>query len=101
MATYGLGVTRACGLISISRSLYRYESTRPSDEQLTERLTELAGQKRRYGYRRLHVLLYREGWLINHKRTYRVYHTAGLMVRKRIAGIERQPKVMALAPNQS
>jgi putative transposase len=105
MATHGLGITRACGLISISRSLYRYESTRPSDEQLAGRLTELAGQKRRYGYRRLHVLLCREGWLINHKRTYRVYHAVGLMVRrrkrKRIAGIERQPKVMALAPNQS
>lgn len=105
MATHGLGVTRACGLIGISRSLYRYESTRPRDEELSKRLTELAGQKRRYGYRRLHVLLCREGWLINHKRTYRVYHDAGLMVRRRkrkqIAGVERQPKVMALAPNQS
>jgi putative transposase len=83
MATHGLGITRACGLIGISRSLYRYESTRPRDEELSKRLTELAGQKRRYGYRRLHVLLCREGWLINHKRTYRVYHDAGLMVRRR------------------
>jgi putative transposase len=56
------------------------------------RLTVLAGRKRRYGYRRLHVLLCREGWRINRKRTYRVYRAAGLMVRrrKRIAGIERQ-----------
>jgi putative transposase len=105
MTSHQLGVTRACGLIGISRSLYRYTSTRPDDAALTERLTTLAGQKRRYGYRRLHVLLCREGWRINRKRTYRVYHEAGLMVRrrkrKRIAGIERQEKVIASAPNQS
>jgi putative transposase len=103
MTTHGLGVTRACGLIGMSRSLYRYASRRTDDEGLKERLTTLAGQKRRYGYRRLHVLLRREGWVINQKRTYRVYHEAGLMVRrrkrKRIAGVERQPKVIALAPN--
>ena len=105
MTSHQLGVTRACGLVGISRSLYRYTSTRPDDTALTERLTALAGQKRRYGYRRLHVLLCREGWRINRKRTYRVYHEAGLMVRrrkrKRIAGIERQEKVIASAPNQS
>jgi len=105
MTVHGLGITRACGLMDISRSLYRYESKRSGDEELRERLTELACQKRRYGYRRLHVLLCREGWLINRKRTYRVYHAAGLMVRrrkrKRIAGVERQEKIIALAPNQS
>jgi putative transposase len=105
MGAHQLGVTRACGLIGISRSLYRYEAKRPDDKELTERLTTLAGQKRRYGYRRLHVLLCREGWEINCKRTYRVYHTAGLMVRrrkrKRIAGVERQEKVIALGPNES
>lgn len=105
MASHALGLTRACGLIGISRSLYRYASKRPDDKALKERLCELAGQKRRYGYRRLHVLLCREGWTINRKRTYRVYHAADLMVRrrkrKRIAGVERQVKVMAVAPNQS
>lgn len=105
MVTHQFGVTRSCGLIGISRSLYRYESKRPDDAPLKERLTELAGQKRRYGYRRLHVLLRREGWLLNWKRTYRVYREAGLMVRrrkrKRIVGIERLQKVMATGPNQS
>lgn len=105
MTTHQLGVTRACGLIGISRSLYRYKSTRPDDKELKERLTALAAQKRRYGYRRLHVLLCREGWTLNCKRTYRVYHAAGLMVRrrkrKRIAGVERQVQVMAQAPNHS
>jgi putative transposase len=79
MTSHELRVIRACGLIGISRSLYRYTSRRPDDTALTERLTALAGQKRRYGYRRLHVLLCREGWLINRKRTYRAYHEAGLM----------------------
>ena len=105
MEAHRLGVTRACGLIGISRSLYGYQSRRPDDGKLKERLCELAGQKRRYGYRRLHVLLCREGWEINHKRTYRVYHDAGLMVRKRkrkrIAGVERQAKPQATGPNQS
>lgn len=105
MTAHELGVTKACGLIGISRSLYRYQTKRPEDLELKERLCELATQKRRYGYRRLHVLLRREGWEINHKRTYRVYHDAGLMVRKRkrkrIAGVERQIKLPALAPNDS
>ncbi|MYN05700.1 IS3 family transposase, partial [Pseudoduganella sp. DS3] len=91
MTIYALGVTRACGLIGISRSLFRYAAKRPDDGELLARLTALAGQKRRYGYRRLHVLLRREGWTLNWKRTYRVYHAAGLMVRrrkrKRIAGV--------------
>ncbi len=105
MVTHQFGVTRSCGLIGISRSLYRYESKRPDDTPLKERLAELAGQKRRYGYRRLHVLLRREGWLLNWKRTYRVYREAGLMVRrrkrKRIVGIDRLQKVIATGPNQS
>ena len=105
MTAHEMGVTRACGLIGISRSLYRYEAKRPADTELKERLCELAAQKRRYGYRRLHVLLCRDGWEINAKRTYRVYREAGLMVRKRkrkrIAGVERQVKVPALKPNES
>lgn len=72
---------------------------------LKDRLSELAAQKRRYGYRRLHVLLRREGWEHNAKRTYRVYHEAGLMVRKRkrkrIAGVERIVKLPPRVPNDS
>ena len=105
MTAHQMGVTRACGLIGISRSLYRYQARRPEDSELRERLHELAAQKRRYGYRRLHVLLRREGWQLNHKRTYRVYNEAGLMVRKRkrkrIAGVERLVKLPPLAPNDS
>jgi putative transposase len=105
MTCYQMGVTRACGLIGISRSLYRYEARRPDDTALKQRLAELAEQKRRYGYRRLHVLLCREGWSINRKRTYRIYREAGLMVRrrkrKRIAGVDREIRVASTGPNQS
>jgi putative transposase len=99
-----MGVTRACGLVGISRSLFRYQSSRPEQAQLRARLTELAGQKRRYGYRRLHVLLRREGWLVNHKRVWRLYRVEGLSVRrrkrKRIASVERTPRVQPTGPNQ-
>jgi len=91
----GLGVTRACGLVGISRSLYGYRSRRPNNEKLRERISELAGEKRRYGYRRIHVLLRREGWPVNRKRTYHIYREAGLAVRrrkrKRIGLFERKP----------
>jgi putative transposase len=90
-----LGITRACGLVGISRSLYGYRSRRSACAGLRERMGELAAEKRRYGYRRIHVLLRREGWKINHKRTYRLYREAGLAVRrrkrKRIGLFERRP----------
>ena len=91
----GFGITRACGLIGISRSLYGYRSRRPVLAGLRERICELAGEKRRYGYRRIHILLRREGWKVNRKRTYRLYREAGLAVRrrkrKRIGLFERKP----------
>jgi putative transposase len=78
-----MGVTCACGLVGISRSLYRYHSRRPAALELRNRIAELAAMKRRYGYRRIQVLLRREGWSVNHKRTYRLYREQGLMVRRR------------------
>jgi putative transposase len=89
------GVTRACGLVQISRSLYRYRSRRPACVKLCERITEIAQAKRRYGYRRIYVRLRREGWAVNRKRVYRLYCEAGLLVRRRkrklIGLIERKP----------
>lgn len=101
-----MGVTRACGLVGVSRSLFHYESRRRiDDEVLTERMTAIAAQKRRYGYRRIHVLLKREGCLANHKRIWRLYSKAGLSVRrrrrKRIAAVERTRLPITTGPNQS
>jgi putative transposase len=101
----GFGITRACGLVQISRSLYGYRSRRPVMAGLGERMRELAGQKRRYGYRRIHILLRRDGWLINRKRTYRLYSEAGLAVRrrkrKRIGPFERKPLPKPSTVNRS
>ena len=83
MAERQFEVSRACGLVGISRSLFAYRSRRATPEGLRERITEIAAQKRRYCYRRIHVLLRREGWEINHKRTNRLYREAGLQVRRR------------------
>jgi hypothetical protein len=60
MRERSFGVTRACGLIRISRSLYRYRSRRPACVELRERICEIAALKRRYGYRRIHIKLRRE-----------------------------------------
>lgn len=88
-----------------SRSLFAYESKRTGDVALTERMKEMAALKRRYGYRRIHILLRREGWQTNHKRVWRLYSQAGLSVRKRrrkrIAPAERVVRPVATAPNQS
>jgi putative transposase len=104
-AERGLGVTRACGLVGISWSLYAYQSRRPDSVRLRQRICDLAGEKRRYGYRRIHVLLRREGWSVNRKRTYRLYREAGLAVRrrkrKRIGPFERKPLPNPSAVNLS
>ena len=61
----------------------RHRSRRPDDPLLRERLRALAKERRRFGYRRLHVLLRREGYVVNHKRLFRIYREERLMVRKR------------------
>lgn len=75
---------RACALAGVYRSTLRYES-RPSAETkaLTERIVELAQERRRFGYRRIHALLRREGHEVNHKRVYRLYSAANLAVKRR------------------
>jgi putative transposase len=95
MTERGFRVTRACGLIEISRSLYRYRRRRPDSGPLRARIEEIAAIKRRYGYRRVYLRLRREGWEVNRKRVYRLYREAGLAVRrrkrKRIGPFERKP----------
>ncbi len=74
---------RACAITAVDRSMVRYRSRRPDDAVLRTRMRELAAERRRFGYRRLHVLLRREGLVVNRKRTQRLYHEEGLMVRRR------------------
>ena len=79
---YAFSQRRACGVMTVSVSSYRYQSKR-SDEALRERLVELAREKPRFGYRRLHVLLRRGGETVNHKRVHRVYRETGLSIRRK------------------
>jgi len=74
---------RACTVIAADRKTVRYRSRRPADTALRARLRELANQRRRFGYRRLFVLLRREGEPSGINRIYRLYREEGLMVRKR------------------
>ena len=72
---------------------------RSGDQELRERLRQLAGERRRFGYRRLHVMLMREGQMVNHKRVYRVYREEGLTVRKRSRKrVSREARVPLPAP---
>jgi putative transposase len=84
---------RACGLASVARSSYRYRSVAADQTALRLRLRDLAATRVRYGYRRLHVLLRREGWRVNHKRVSRLYREEGLGIRvkrrKKLASVPR------------
>lgn len=94
-AQFRFSERRACRLVVVHRSSVRYRRHRGEDTALRTRLKELALVRRRFGYLRLHVLLRREGWRVNHKRVYRIYREEGLTVRhrkrKRRAGIVRVP----------
>ena len=91
-------------MIDTDRTSVRYQATRPDDAALRERLRALAQERRRFGYRRLHVLLRREGQLVNRKRVQRLYREERLTVRrrggrKRAVGT-RRPIELPLAANQ-
>jgi putative transposase len=79
---YAFSERRACRVMMLAVTTYRYRSQR-SDEPLRTKLVELAREKPRFGYRRLHVLLRRGGEHVNHKRLHRIYREAGLMIRRK------------------
>jgi len=74
---------RACTVIGADRTSVRYRARRADDEPMRVRLRELASERRRFGYRRLHVLLTREGLIMNHKKLRRLYREERLQVRRR------------------
>jgi len=80
---HGRSERRACQLVGANRASIRYVSHKSEEELLRERITAIAHEKRRYGYRRIHVLLKREGVCINHKKLFRIYKKLGLKVLKR------------------
>jgi putative transposase len=102
--TYGVSQRRACQTIGVDRSSVRYRRRRPDDGAIRARLRELATLRRRFGYRRLHILLHREGMEMNHKKLRRLYAEERLQVRrrggrKRALGT-RAPLTLPQGPNQ-
>jgi putative transposase len=81
--THEMSERRACKVIDCDRMTVRYRSRRPDDPHLRERLLALARERRRFGYRRLLIFLRREGFVVNHKRLFRIYREERLAVRKR------------------
>lgn len=100
---FAVSERRAARLVGISRSTIRYQYRRQDDPSIRARLQTLAVERPRFGYRRLHVLLRREGHRINHKRVYRLYQAAGLAVRrrtrKRVAGTRVVHPAIGQVPN--
>ena len=74
---------RACSVVGADRSSVRYQSVRPDDADLRKAMKAVAAERRRFGYRRVHVMLARQGWQVNLKKLRRLYHEEKLQVRKR------------------
>jgi putative transposase len=98
-----LSERRACSIVGADRTMVRYRSRRPADTELRTRLRELANERRRFGYRRLFVLLRREGERSGINRIYRLYREEGLTVRRRRSRRRavgtRAPILVAARPN--
>jgi putative transposase len=102
---YRASLTQTCALFNMSRSLYAYQSVARDSSALVMRIKEIAATRVHYGYRRVHVMLRREGWQDNVKRVYRLYRGEGLSLRlkrpKRNKSARlRQPKHLVTAMNQ-
>jgi len=80
-SAYGVGRRRACQVVLFNRSTFYYRPTKDSQEPLRNQIKEIARTRVRYGYKRIHVLLRRGGWHVNHKRVYRIYREEGLSLR--------------------
>jgi putative transposase len=100
-----VSIRRACRALPVDRSSYHYRSKRSGQAVLTKRIKEIAETRVRYGYRRIHVLLRREGWLVNAKRVCRLYREMGLQLRnkspkRRVKAQLREGRAPASEPNQ-
>ena len=81
--TWRVSIRRACRVLEADPKMYRYKSRRGEQADLKKRIKEIAETRVRYGYRRIHVLLSREGWHVNVKRVYRHYRDLGLQLRNK------------------
>jgi putative transposase len=100
-----VSIRRACQALPVDRSTYHYRSKRSGQAILMKRIKEIAETRVRYGYRRIYVLLRREGWLVNSKRVCRLYREMGLQLRnkspkRRVKARLREDRTAATTANQ-
>jgi putative transposase len=103
---WGVSIRRACRVLDVDTSTYHYKSRRPEQAGLELRIREICQTRVRYGYRRVHVLLRREGWRVNHKKTRRIYKELGLQLRsktpkRRVKAKLREDRCAATRPNET
>jgi len=82
-AVHGVSQRRACQALRIDRSTVRYASLRPDDAPLRKAMKAVAAERRRFGYRRIHIMLDRQGIVMNQKKLRRLYREEKLQVRRR------------------
>ena len=104
-SAWQVSIRRACTALPFERSTYHYRSKRPDPTALKQRMREICETRVRYGYRRVHVLLRREGWEVNVKRVCRLYREMGLQLRnkspkRKVKAKLREGRSDAAAPNQ-
>ena len=105
LEAWQVSIRRACRALPMERSTYHYRSRRTEQASLKQRIKEIAETRVRYGYRRIHVLLRREGWGVNAKRVCRLYREMGLQLRnkapkRRVKAKLRSDRTTATAPNE-
>ncbi len=103
---WDVSIRRACTVLVFSKSTYHYKLRRSGQADLKKRIKEIAETRMRYGYRRVHVALQREGWMINDQRTYRLYSELGLKLRnktpkRRVKAKLREDRYPASTPNET
>lgn len=101
---WAISIRRACAVILFDPKTYRYKCRRPGQAALEQRIKEICQTRVRFGYRRVHVLLRREGWEINQKKTYRIYKELGMQLRnktpkRRVKAKLREDRADAVGPN--
>jgi putative transposase len=101
---HGMSQRRACRVLAVDRSSIRYRSIRPDDADLRDAMKKVAAERRRFGYRRIHIMLVRQGIVMNQKKLRRLYREERLQVRKRggrkRALGTRRPMVLPDRPNE-
>lgn len=105
LVAWGVSIRRACRALRFDTSSYHYKSRRTGQAGLEQRIGEICETRVRYGYRRVHVLLRREGWQVNIKKTRRIYNELGLQLRnkhpkRRVKAKLREDRQEAIGPNE-